>query len=200
MGVAQIEQDAGTVGSGGGCDAVDQRLDLRVDDPDDVDAAQHHPGPVALEHERTGLERQARSRSRSRAGGRTRPSGAPVAARARGMRHRHGTRSWSLLLDRRGCGRCRAAPPARGRRRRGTARRRRPRRWTGRRARHSRPCRAGGTDRLRAGSARTRLRCCRRAPARAASIADVSAWPAWPIEPRSAGKSSRRSAGSTSSQ
>ena len=56
--MAQVQEDAGRVGAGCGGDAIDQRLDLRVDDPHDVDAAQHDAGVAALEDERPHLERQ----------------------------------------------------------------------------------------------------------------------------------------------
>ena len=57
VGVAPVEQDAGRCGAGRGGDAPDQRADLRLDDPDDVDAAEDDPRPVTLERDRADLER-----------------------------------------------------------------------------------------------------------------------------------------------
>ena len=37
---------------------ADQRADLRLDDPDDVHAAEHDASPVAFERDRTDLERE----------------------------------------------------------------------------------------------------------------------------------------------
>ena len=59
----------GAVGAGRCGDAVEQRLDLRVDDPDDVDAAEDDARAAALEHERTDLERQPVAARVPRAGG-----------------------------------------------------------------------------------------------------------------------------------
>ena len=61
VGVAQVQEDPRHVRPRGRGDAVEQRLDLRVDDPDDVDAAEHDARVAALEHERPDLERAARS-------------------------------------------------------------------------------------------------------------------------------------------
>ena len=86
MRVAQVEQDARRIGAGRRGDAVDQRLDLRVDDPDDVDAAEHHALAVPLEDERPGLERE------------------PVAARVPRLADESDHREPERRLEREGCG------------------------------------------------------------------------------------------------
>ncbi len=165
MRVAQVEEDPRRVGSRGCGNAVEQRLDLRVDDPDDVDAAEDDARVAALEDERSDLERQpvaprvprlpdeadhrqAERRLEHEGGGSGAKLGHVGSPRGRGLEVR------------------RAARRARSRPRRGTARRRRRRRLPDRRARRSRPCRAEGTGRSRARSARRRRpRRRRRAPA-----------------------------------
>ena len=57
--VAQVQEDSVDVRAGRRGDAVEQRLDLRVDDPHDVDAAEHDARVASLEDEGAHLERQA---------------------------------------------------------------------------------------------------------------------------------------------
>ena len=57
--VAQVEEDSVDVRAGRRGDAAEQRLDLRVDDPHDVDAAEHDARLASLEDEGAHLERQA---------------------------------------------------------------------------------------------------------------------------------------------
>ena len=145
--VAQVQEDPRGVGAGRRRDAVEQRLDLRVDDPHDVDAAQHDARVASLEDEGPHLERQAVATRVPRLPDEPDHRQPERGLEAGGRRLRRETRSWSALLAvgaGEGVEQLGERPATRSRR---TARPRPARRLRDRRARRSLPCRAGGRGR-----------------------------------------------------